>query len=835
MLNIADFAKCIRDNLKGRKFSKDNADNIIKDFELRAQAHMRAGKNETDAALISMRETFDRMTVEVQERAKRTAKMLSVQAQNNARVMQALDPKHPIKDKGLAVARAAVSLIESDPRFSGLSYSTNKEIARGQLWALMGDVLDKVGKGAFGRQVGKAHLPNIVREIKGEHTGDIAAKEVADAWLKVSDIGVDMFKGAGGSMTRLARYIPQRLNAARLVKAGEDAFVQAYGAAIDWNKTLWPDGTPIDPANRDHVLREAYKTFTTDGAHKIDADAFRGKGVAVGNQLDNHRFFHFKDADAWLKIHEAYGDGSIFDVMAHHIEGMAHKVALVETFGPNPDATFKNLEAIVKKHAGKLSPKDKVTADNILKNKLGPMMDMVLRSNPMDPHSKLGATVTGIANILTAAQLGSASLLAIPGDFMQTIAVRAFNKMPIFDGMDTYFKTIALDKKFQQRIAAQSGFIIDEAVSAVYGTARFSGVASIGPQLSKRISDGIMRASLMSGHTAAARWTVQSEFMGLLHNMRGEAFDDLPFKAVMERYGITAVEWDEMRTHSGSWSPAKGVEFMKPLDILKSQAKNKEVLFQKFQGMILEEARKGVPESTIEAATTLKGTSRPDTLVGLLLHSFAMYKNFPVSFYMIYGRLGMTSKSVKGKLGFYAGLGAGMTMVGALGTQMREVASGRDPLPMNTPEFWGKAMLSGGAMSIWGDFLFGGVNRMGSSPTETASGPLFGFLGDTTNLLFGDIFKWAKTVGTLNEDFESKTPAKLVEYLKRYTPGTNIWWARLALEREVWDRFQELADPKVYQKRRRKEANQRKQFGNEYWWPAGERQPTRLPHYKGKD
>ena len=846
MLNIEAFKTCIRDNLKQRSFGKERADEIIKEFELRTKQHINFGRSETDASLFAMRETFDNLSRVAEEKAKRTAKMLSTQADNNARIAQGLTVDLKVLDagrakgdkktsRGVALARAAVSLIENDPRFSGLSYSGRKEILRGEFFSLLSGALEHFEKGAFGRQKGKAHLPNVVREVFGEHTGDASAKELADAWLKVSDLTVDRFNAAGGTMNRLARYLPQKINPAKLVGLGEQNFIKLFGDAVDWSKTRRPDGTIVPVEDRAKLLADAYLTFSTDGASKIDPAAFRGQGVAIGNMIDNHRFFHFKDAGSWLKVHEALGDGTVFDVLVQHIEGMAHKIALVETFGPNPEATVRNVEAIVKKHAANLSAKDKADADGVLKNTFRPMMDVTLRSNPMDPNSKMGAAVTSTANVLTAAQLGSASLLAIPGDFMQTLAVRAINGMDLFGGIGTYFKTIAGDKAFQRQISAQSGFVIDEAVSATYATTRFSGLASIGPAVSRRIADSIMRLSLMSGHTAAARWTAQSEFMGLLHRMRDVDFEDLPFNHVMSRYGISKDDWDFVRKNVAPWSPRPDVTFMRPIDILQSGASNRYQLFQKFQGMILEEARKMVPESTIEASVTLRDTTRPDTLAGLLLHSFSMYKNFPVSFYMIYGRLGMTSPSVKGRLGFYAGLGAGMTMVGALGTQMREVAQGRDPLPMDTPAFWGKALLSGGAMSIWGDFLFGGVNKLGAGPTETAAGPVIGFVGDTANLAFGDIFKWAETVGTLNEDFESKFPAKLVEYFRRYTPGTNVWWARLALEREVWDRLQELADPKAYQKKLRKVRNQKSTYGNDYWWSPLDEAPTRLPQYTGSE
>jgi hypothetical protein len=417
---------------------------------------------------------------------------------------------------------------------------------------------------------------------------------------------------------------------------------------------------------------------------------------------------------------------------------------------------------------------------------------------------------------------------------MQTVAVRALNRQGLFDGVGTYIKALATDTEMSRNMATQSGFIMDEVVMATYAQSRWTGVATVGPAATRVLSEATMRLSLLAGHTKAARWAVQHEFMGAMHRMKEMAWEDVPFREVMNRYGITKEEWDVFRTAVPTHSPKQGVNFARPIDIVNTDVPNRQALYRKFQGMVFEESRHGVPEATIEGTTMLRGTTRPDTLVGALMYSFSMFKNFPVSFLMIYGRLGMTQPTIKGRLGFYAGLGAGMTLVGALGTQLREISKGRDPLPMNTASFLGKSFLSGGALSIWGDFLFTGVNAYGRGPAEIAAGPLIGFLGDTTNLLLGDVFQWADTVGSLSgEGFESKTGARAVEYARRYTPGASIWWARLALERQVFDRLMELADPQAYQKQRARVRKRERDYGQGYYWEPGQRTPDRLPSFGG--
>ncbi len=840
MFTTQDFIGCIKDNLKAKGFKRKRIKELTDDFKSRADAHHANGMNVTDASVKAMSDVFENLSMVTAERVKRTAKMISVQAENIARIADGANAPTSIfvmdgkmGTQGVAIGRSGVAMIENDPRFVGGNYSGTREVIRNQLLSLFDTSLQDLGKGAFGRQKGKAHLDNIVREVRGVDTGDRSAKAFAKAWMKVQDLSVDLFNAAGGSMRRLEAYVPQVHNAVKMINAGRKNWVEFHLRAVDWNRTRHPDGRLIPEAERVGVLEAVFKTKSTNGANKIDPKAFRGQGKAIGNALENHRFIHYKDAEGWLNAHKLYGDGNVFEVFTRHVDTMAHRIALIDTFGPNPEMTALNIKSLIRKEAEKYGPKALIEAEAILKNKFDPMLTMVTRENPMDPHSTFGNLVVGTSNITTSAVLGAASFLAVPGDFMQTAWTRSLNNMGLFDGMDFYFKTLATDIKFQQKIAIQSGFVFDEVVMSTYSMARFTGPLAAGPAVSRHISEATMRASLMSGHTKSARWAVQAEFMGLLDRMKTTKYEDLPFIHVMRRHGVDASDWDAFRKGVRSWQPRQDVNFLRPIDVLETDIPNKQRLYQKLQSMIFEESRTMVPEATIEATAQLRSTLRPDTLPGAILHSFSMFKNFPVSFNMIYGRLGMTIDSKIGRLGAYASLAAGMTVVGALGTQMREVSKGRDPLPMDTVGFYGKSFLAGGAASILGDFLFTGINEYGRGPAQVVGGPLVGLLGDTSQLLLGDVFQFVDAMGSLDsEGFKSTTGARAVEFARRYTPVlSSLWWARAALGRNVFDRLQDVADPKAYRKRRAKARRQRNTFGNESWWAPGDALPGRAPRF----
>lgn len=841
MLPLSPFLTCLQEQLVKRGFGAKRLAEIVDKFEGTREKLHDAGV--ADADLIAMAQVLERVQLETREKARVALATLQKRA-DIARHFDEFDRNDAIAgktDQNATEARVAISLIEADPRAKGavVPYTTARDTTRGQLYSIISDVVEKAGKGVFGIQKGKAFLPNIVRELFGEATGDRTAADLAKAWSKMTDAAVDMFNAAGGSMAKLQDWrLPQSQSLAKLVKAGFDDWAAFHTQALDWARMSWPNGAPIKEADRPRVLREVYDTISSDGALDIKPGDIRGRGAALGQMLNEHRFLFYKDGDAWLQAHERFGDGSVFDVMTRYVDSMAHKIGLVQTFGANPEAMAQTVKDVAMLRAAAIGPKEKIATQAGLKNIFDPMLEVIRHANEMNKESLMGNVVIGTANILNAAQLGSATMLAAPGDFTTTIATRIANHMPMLgDSIKFYADSLFADRELASKIAAQTGFVHDQAVMSVYAAQRFSGLNTIGPMITRRIADTTMRLSLMSGHTEAAKFSARAEMMGMMFRDMGKAFDDLPYNQVLERYGIDGAMWDRMRQNLTPYSPPghPDVQLFAPNQILKTNLAGRDAMYQAFQGMILEEARRMVPEASIEGQVFLRGTTKPDTVVGALLHSFAMYKNFPVTLPMIYGRLAMTNPDRMGRVSFVAGLAAAMTLTGAMGVQMREIAKGRDPRPMDNPSFWGQAFLAGGSASIIGDFLFYGINKHGQGgPADTAAGPIVSFVGDTAQLAFGDLFTFADHMGTLKADQDKmKMGARAVEYARRYTPGASIWYARAALERTFFDRLQELADPNAFKKQQSRVRQQEQQIGNTYWWAPGDRTPARAPRLQG--
>jgi hypothetical protein len=76
---------------------------------------------------------------------------------------------------------------------------------------------------------------------------------------------------------------------------------------------------------------------------------------------------------------------------------------------------------------------------------------------------------------------------------------------------------------------------------------------------------------------------------------------------------------------------------------------------------------------------------------------------------------------------------------------------------------------------------------------------------------------------------DTKALPELVQFAKRTTPGSSIWWGRLVTERAIWDQLQKAVDPKAHSKWKRKTTDMQKNYGQKYWWKPGATSPQRGP------
>lgn len=158
--------------------------------------------------------------------------------------------------------------------------------------------------------------------------------------------------------------------------------------------------------------------------------------------------------------------------------------------------------------------------------------------------------------------------------------------------------------------------------------------------------------------------------------------------------------------------------------------------------------------------------------------------------------------------------------MGALALQLKEMSKGRDPRPMTSPEFWGSALMQSGGLGIFGDFLMSDHNRFDGGLAQTIAGPVVGLGEDILKLSIGNVQQAI-------EGEDTNFASDMVGFAGRYTPGSSLWYTRLALERNILQQLQQMADPKAARKFRNIERKYARDYNQSYWWRPGSAVPDR--------
>src|SRR6202044_2213010 len=107
----------------------------------------------------------------------------------------------------------------------------------------------------------------------------------------------------------------------------------------------------------------------------------------------------------------------------------------------------------------------------------------------------------------------------------------------------------------------------------------------------------------------------------------------------------------------------------------------------------LEETGMGVMDTGArERARTLFGTTS-GTVAGELARSVMLFKSFSFSMMMKHWARAAAMPGGGATAAYVARLLVTGTIMGALATQLRDVASGKDPANIAEPQFWGESFL----------------------------------------------------------------------------------------------------------------------------------------------
>ena len=810
------FKNCIQDGVAEGRISQAQADEVNGLFdELVEQYNRQMGPGPAQSKAAA--DAAQAARIEAIQRKRRT--LLQAQAWKRAD----LDMRSYRNGDPAEMGNAALALLEQDTRGTFPSAAQLRDAITRRATSMMDEYLTTFKRDLIGRTRNKATMNNLIREVFGENTGDAAARELAGAWGRASEYLRQRFNSAGGAIAKRQDWgLPQTHSTERVRRVKFEEWRDYIPPRLDMDKMIDErTGLKFSPARLEIALKDVYETIKTDGmATMRPSGAQRGRSVATRRQ--DHRFLVFRNADSWLQYQQRFGNPDPFDSMIGHIDNMARDIAMMERLGPNPASTITYLQQTMRKAAAG----DKM-AENLANRKAVQLEDLygaIMGRNNSPVDSTFAYTMAGTRQLLQSAQLASAALVAVTDLNFQRIT-RNFNGLPQVNTINKTLRTLmTLPDSERAKLALRLSLTAEGYTTLAAGQMRYVGDIS-GPEVTRRIADFVMRTSLLSPWTNAGRWTFGMEFLGHLGDQVGKTFKELDpnLRGALERYGIGEDRWNIMR--ATPLYDFNGATFLRPDDIAARTDIDPRMandLTDKLIIMINTETNFAVPSTSIRGRLALTGNVRPGTIPGEILRSFAMYKNFSVTILNTHIARGLALDGVSAKGRYLGGFIVTATLMGALAMQLKEISKGRDPVPMDTPEFWGAAMLQGGGLGIFGDFMFSQTNRFGGGLAETVGGPVVGLINDVRNLTTGNIMQFIQ-----GED--TNVGREMIDFASRYTPGSSMWYLRLGLERLVTDQVRMMVDPDAPARMRRLERRYMNERGQEYWWRPGQTSPDRAP------
>lgn len=707
----------------------------------------------------------------------------------------------------------------------------------------LADVFSKTQKG-LGYLTDVDKVKTLVKEIFGKPSGDA---EIAGLAKSVQDTLEQLrlhYNRYGGDIKKLANYgLPQSHSHYKVISKGQDEWVKYTLPLVDKKKYRKEDGSRMTDAEIAEVLKGVYNTIASEGfnkpsvqAHAVQSQSDLPVGFNMQNLHQEHREVHFKDADSWLKYQEDFGEVNFHDLLSNHVRRMSTEIALMQTFGSNPEKLVKQLgydllanmmqdPKYVKEHR-KIQKQARLVERHY--------EELAGQATPVDSNL---AQVGGMLRSWTiATKMGSAFITAFSDQATMKLASEmhgmAYSK--VFGKHLKQFKS-----KEDREFAISIGLGVREMTNALV---RFGDddIASASTKLAqtntkaRKIANAVIRASGLNHITASAKRGFGVSLMHHVSNLNtNKHWADLgpKDKKMLEGGGIKEDDWNLLRQIDRTEAPS-GEKLVTNKDIFKApddlfldtfnvdrtgytaqeladQAfKLKEQLANKYMNYIYTETNASVLEVGARE-TTMMGLSRErGTALNELGKFFFQFKQFPVAMITRQWTRAMAQEGPQAKIVYLAKLFAYTTVMGGLVAQLQNLTQGKDLDDPTTLDFYMKAIVKGGAASFLADAI-----SATADPTERS----------VKDFIIPAAFKDVMSVGTMVSgagqaylsERESSYGAEAVNTVKNNIPFQNLWYSRLVFDRLVIAELQDVFDEGY---RERKQRRQENNHNTSYWW-----------------
>lgn len=644
-------------------------------------------------------------------------------------------------------------------------------------------------------------------------TGNEDAKYLADVFAKHVEASRTDLNRLGASIGKLDGWAGAQVHDdMKMMQAGKEPWVDGIAPLLDLNRTF-PDAASADEVRK--ILGDMYDTIITGVPNKATAKE-KGQRVNPANlakSLGKTRVLHFKDAESAIAYRDSFGYGnSIYGIMSHQRRA-ANMAAQMDMFGPNPEIMFNSLvegERRKLRDDPNLSPQDKVKQIQKLNADAGPLRGAFdVMSGAISRPGNVNAAKIGndIRAVQSMAKLGGAVLTAMPTDVVGAAQAAMFRGSGFFDGMVKQISGILKGRPKAEQ--AEISYLFGEGFDSLIGDVLSHGLANDGPvgKMSK-LTETFFKWNGLNWWTDVGRSVVGRTVAAEMGMRADTAFKDLPanYSHVLGLHGIGEKQWEALR--QATRREAGGNAYITPdairdlpdaaveplvgnrLASAKTPERKTEILDQGRRDLELQALRFVADETNYaivetDAASRRISTlgTRPGTFAGEAARFVMQFKGFPIAFSQrilgraLFGGRGASKyERIMNNAPHIGAIIGGLTVAGYMAMTMKDLMKGnwppRDPLD---PKVLTAALTQGGALGIYGDFLFGQANRFGSGALETFSGPFVGTMSDIINVPL-------KARTALEKGERPQMAGDLLNLTLQNTPFINLAYVRPALD-----------------------------------------------------
>jgi hypothetical protein len=234
---------------------------------------------------------------------------------------------------------------------------------------------------------------------------------------------------------------------------------------------------------------------------------------------------------------------------------------------------------------------------------------------------------------------------------------------------------------------------------------------------------------------------------------------------------------------------------------------------------IYEESGMGVMETgarqRAQIATATLGLS--DNPLG---KSLFLFKTFSMAMMLKHWNRAASMGTLGSKLGYGTIMAVYGTVIAAtINALVRPLLSGQNPPSVKDPKFWASAIMRGGGLGYFGDFLNDELNAQDKNPWEVLGGPMASEAMSAWSIT-------GKPLVDLYNHRKTTEGADLIKYARDHNPA-NVWYTSAAWDHMLWNRMQEAANPGYLNRM----MDRQRKYDRTYWWNPHDAAPAQGPDF----